>query len=122
MPSILIVEDDPDMRELERRVLADAGYDVLLAANGHEALRTLETQRPAVIVLDVMMPGMDGLTFLLERMERGIAVDVPVVCVSAAGPAHAGEALKRGAAEFIGKPVSLEDLCERVAYYCEHAA
>ena len=122
MSIVLVVEDDPDMRELERRVLTDAGHDVLLAENGHEALRALETHRPSVIVLDVMMPGMDGLTFLLERMQRGIAVDVPVVCVSAAGPALAGEAMKRGAAEFIGKPVSLEDLCERVAHYCEHAA
>src|SRR5688572_17382461 len=116
MPTVLVVEDDPDMRELERQTLSYAGYDVLLAANGHEALFTLETHRPSVIVLDVMMPGMDGLTFLLERMRLGLAVDVPVVCVSAAGPAVAGEALKRGAAEFIGKPVNLEDLCDRVAH------
>lgn len=122
MSTVLVVEDDPDMRELERQALSYAGHDVLLAANGHEALQTLETHHPSVIVLDVMMPGMDGLTFLLERMRRGVAVDVPVVCVSAAGPAMAGEALQRGAAEFIGKPVSLEDLCDRVAHYCEDAA
>ncbi len=119
---MLVVEDDPDMRELERRALSYAGHDVLVAENGHEALRTLESHRPSVIVLDVMMPGMDGLTFLLERMRRGIAVDVPVVCVSAAGAAVAGEALRLGAAEFVGKPVSLEDLCERVATYCDSAA
>src|SRR5688500_17568598 len=122
MPTVLVVEDDPDMRELERQTLSYAGYDVLLAANGHEALQTLETHRPSVIVLDVMMPGMDGLTFLVERMRRRIAVDVPVVCVSAAGAAVAGEALRLGAAEFVGKPVSLEDLCERVAGYCDDAA
>ena len=121
MPTVLVVEDDPDMRELERRALSYAGHDVLVADNGHDALRTLETHRPAVIVLDVMMPGMDGLTFLLERVQRGIAVDVPVVCVSAAGPAVASEALQLGAAEFVGKPVSLDDLCERVAYYCGQA-
>jgi two-component system, OmpR family, response regulator len=119
---VLVVEDDPDMRELERRALSYAGHDVLVAENGHEALRALETHRPAVIVLDVMMPGMDGLTFLLERMRRGIAVEVPVVCVSAGGPAVAGEALRLGAAEFVGKPVSLEDLCDRVADYCNDAA
>ena len=122
MSTVLVVEDDPDMRELERSALSYAGYDVVVAENGHEALQALETHHPAVIVLDVMMPGMDGLTFLLERMRRGVAVDVPVVCVSAGGPAVAGEALQLGAAEFVGKPVSLEDLCERVAHYCENAA
>ena len=119
MSTVLIVEDDPDMRELERRALSYAGHDVLLAENGLEALRTLENHRPSVIVLDVMMPGMDGLTFLLERARRGVGVEVPVVCVSAAGPAAAGEALELGASEFIGKPASLDELCERVAHYCD---
>lgn len=122
MSTVLVVEDDPEMRELERRALSYAGHEVLLAENGHEALRTLETHRPTVIVLDVMMPGMDGLTFLLERAKRGVGVEVPVVCVSGAGPASAGEALHLGATEFISKPASLDELCERVAYYCNNAA
>ena len=118
MSTVLVVEDDPDMRELERQALSFAGHDVLLAENGLEALRALETHRPAVIVLDVMMPGMDGLTFLLERAKRGVGVEVPVVCVSGAGPGAAGDALHLGASEFISKPASLDELCERVAHYC----
>src|SRR4028119_629718 len=98
MSTVLVIEDDPEMRELERRALTYAGHDVLLAENGQEALRTLETHRPTVIVLDGVMRGRDGRTFRLGRAKRGVGVEVPVVCVSGAGPAAAGEALHLGAA------------------------
>ena len=85
MPRVLVIEDDADTRELERLALTCGGHDVVLAANGNEGLRALERMRPCVIILDLMMPVMDGLTFLVERRRRGICADVPVVCVSAAG-------------------------------------
>jgi DNA-binding response OmpR family regulator len=118
MASVLIIEDDPDMRELERTVLECSGYDVCVALNGQDGLRKLQEGAPCVIVLDLMMPVMDGLTFLAERRRNAEAAKVPVLCVSAAGNEMTEQALKLGARECIHKPADLDELCERVSYYC----
>lgn len=118
VPTVLIVEDDPDMREIERATLGCAGYDVLEAGDGAEGLARLEGRRPCVILLDLMMPRMDGLTFLAERQRRHLAKDVPVVCVSAAGPEMVDRAMELGARECIPKPADFDELCDRVAHYC----
>ena len=119
--TVLVIEDDPDIRELERMVLSCTGHDVVLAENGREGLRALEQRKPCVILLDLMMPVMDGLTFLVERTKRGVAADVPVLCVSAA-PEPTLEAAKRlGATECLSKPTDLDDLCERVTRMCRAA-
>jgi DNA-binding response OmpR family regulator len=115
---VLIVEDDPDMREIERATLGCAGFEVRTACDGAEGLEELEARRPCVILLDLMMPRMDGLTFLAERQRRHLADDVPVVCVSAAGPEMVNRALHLGARECIAKPADLDTLCERVTHYC----
>lgn len=118
MSTVLVIEDDPDMRELERMALSDSGHDVLLARNGREGLQTLKSRRPCVILLDLMMPVMDGLTFLAERKRRNVGADVPVVCISAGGDEIIDEALRLGAKECIHKPADFDDLCERVSHYC----
>ena len=118
MATVLVIEDDPDMRELERTALACGGHDVVLAANGSEGLRALERDRPCLILLDLMMPVMDGLTFLTERRKRGVAPDVPVVCVSAGGDEIIAQAMRLGARECVHKPADLTELCERVEHYC----
>jgi DNA-binding response OmpR family regulator len=115
---VLIVEDDPDMREIERATLGCEGFEVRTASDGAEGLAALEAGRPCVILLDLMMPRMDGLTFLAERRRRHLADDVPVVCVSAAGPEMVASAMRLGARECIAKPADLDTLCERVAHYC----
>jgi CheY-like chemotaxis protein len=118
MPSVLIIEDDPDMRELERVTLEYGGYQVSVALNGREGLRKLSESRPCVILLDLMMPVMDGLTFLAERKRDPEAAKVPVLCVSAAGIEMTDEALRLGARECLHKPADLLELCERVERYC----
>ena len=118
MATVLVIEDDPVYRELQRNALAFAGHQVVLATNGHEALRALEQGRPCLILLDLVMPGMDGLTFLLERERRQVAADVPVVCVSGAGDQVIEQALRLGAKECISKPADFDALCERIAHYC----
>ncbi|MBA3641163.1 MAG: response regulator [Acidobacteriota bacterium] len=117
MKTVLVVEDDPDMRDLERAVLEFGGYSVTLARNGVEALRHLEQTLPDVIILDLMMPVMDGLTFLAERSRRGLAASIPVLCVSAAGREMTAHALRLGANECISKPTDMDTLCERVLHY-----
>jgi len=118
MATVLIVEDDPDMREIERAMLGCAGHDVMLAANGREGLEMLAAQQPCVILLDLMMPVMDGLTFLAERRKLGLAEGIPIVCVTAGTENLKKQALRLGARECLPKPTDFEDLCELVAQYC----
>jgi DNA-binding response OmpR family regulator len=106
------------MRELERTALTCSGHEVMLASNGSEGLRELEQRTPCVILLDLMMPVMDGLTFLVERQRRGVGTDVPVVCVSAGGTEIVSRAMRLGAQDCIHKPADFEELCDRVAHYC----
>jgi signal transduction histidine kinase/DNA-binding response OmpR family regulator/methyl-accepting chemotaxis protein len=81
--SVLVVDDDPRMRELARRVLKKEGWDVHEAENGRVALHHLSERRPDVIVLDLMMPVMDGFEFILELRTRAAWRDIPVVVVTA---------------------------------------
>ncbi|HVL65693.1 MAG TPA: response regulator [Vicinamibacterales bacterium] len=118
MSTVLVIEDDPDMREIERATLGSAGHDVVVATNGKEGLEALERQRPCIIVLDLMMPVMDGLTFLAEKTRRGLAEDVPVLCVTAGGEEMTNHALHLGARECLHKPADFDELCAKVEHYC----
>ena len=118
MAVVLVIEDDADVRELERMALTCDGHDVIFATNGNEGLRTLERLKPCVILLDLMMPVMDGLTFLVERSRRGVATEVPVVCVTAAGKEMQAHAMRLGAQECLEKPTDLDALCSKVSEYC----
>jgi two-component system, OmpR family, response regulator len=80
MARVLLIEDDDDNRELMGEVLQDAGYEVVLAANGATGLRTLAEQSIDVLVTDVGMPGMGGLE--VARAAKEIAPSVPVVVVT----------------------------------------
>jgi PAS domain S-box-containing protein len=81
--TVLVVEDDVSTRELVRRVLTGAGHAVREARNGREGLELLERQRPDVILLDLMMPEVDGFTFLDRLRAREEHRDIPVVVVTA---------------------------------------
>ena len=118
MSTVLVIEDDPDMREIERATLGNAGHDVRVAANGREGLEVLERLRPCVILLDLMMPIMDGLTFLAEKRKRALAEGVPVLCVTAGGNEMTRHALDLGARECLQKPADFDELCDRVEHYC----
>ena len=80
---ILVVEDDPMIREVLGGLLADEGYDVELARHGGEALERLRENRPDLIVLDLMMPVMDGWAFCDTRQKSRTFSDVPVIAISA---------------------------------------
>ncbi|MBI4493888.1 MAG: response regulator [Chloroflexi bacterium] len=83
LAAVLVVEDDPTLREVVGELLAEEGYAVQQAANGLEALDCLLEQRPAVIVLDLMMPVMDGWEFLRQARERGLLGSSRVVALTA---------------------------------------
>ena len=111
---VLVVDDDPDIRELLVTALADDGYIAESAQNGRDALDVLERFDADVVVLDLMMPVMDGWTFA-ERMKERRAI--PIVVLSAARDL-ARHASQLGAADVVTKPFDLETLLptiERVA-------
>lgn len=109
---LLVVEDDPDLRDLVVAVLADEGYDVLAASDGAQALERVGTYRPAVILLDMQMPRVDGPTF--ARRYRALpGPHAPIIVLTANEPIDVWVA-RVGAAAGIGKPFNLEALTETV--------
>jgi CheY-like chemotaxis protein len=115
--SILVVEDDPDSRAMLAAFLASQGYRVLTAANGEEGLALTRQHRPSLVLLDLMMPVMDGEQFLKHQRADVDIQQIPVVIVSAHGGA-AGLALQLGACGYLPKPVDLDELCTCVARLC----
>jgi CheY-like chemotaxis protein len=98
------VEDDPIQRRVVERFLTGAGYEVVVAAEGGEALDLLERERPALILLDMLMPGMDGWTFARELQRREI--QIPILITTTAE--HAADwAQEIGATGAMIKPLSL---------------
>ena len=106
---VLVVEDDRAIRETLSELLVDEGYDVDCAADGDEALAMLHSARrkPAVIVLDLWMPHMDGLAFRAAQLSEAETKDIPVVVVTAGGVAP-GETAALGLAYVLRKPVDVE--------------
>jgi CheY-like chemotaxis protein len=80
---VLLVEDDPATREVMMRTLEKADWQVTEAGNGREALEQLARQKPRLILLDLMMPVMDGFDFLLEMRARAEWQDIPVIVLTA---------------------------------------
>lgn len=115
---ILVVDDDPCIRGLVSEALDWEGYQVVTAANGAEALRLAEAEPPALVLLDMQMPVLDGPGFIRALQARGLRP--PVLVFTAAGNArgHAGEL---NAAGFIPKPFDLTLLLDTVAHFCSKA-
>jgi excisionase family DNA binding protein len=112
-PLVLVVDDDARLREFMRVNLELEGYTVREAASGEEALQALEDQAPQLVLLDVVMPGIDGWQMLQRMQERHGSI--PVIMFSGQVDADsAGDAAKRGAnGGFIGKPFDPQQLIER---------
>ena len=106
---ILVVDDDTGLRRTLNLILGDAGYEVLLAEGGEEGLRKAGESSPDLILTDVRMPEMDGLTFVDRYLADG--GEAPVVVMSAYGSMDlAVEAMKRGAYDYIHKPFGADEI------------
>lgn len=114
---ILVVEDDFSIRTLIEDVLSERGYSVAVAESGNEALIQIRARRPDLVLLDLMMPGMNGWTFLRSRDHD--LMRIPVLVVSAAGQSGIGEAQELGAPVFLAKPFDVETLLREVERLCE---
>jgi two-component system, LuxR family, sensor kinase FixL len=112
---ILVVDDDPNSLDIVCTFLESRGYDVATAINGEDALAQLDRVRPALILLDVMMPGMDGWEVARVVKNHPQFGDVRVVMLTARSDfADKHEGLRAGADDYIVKPIQLEDLARRV--------
>jgi signal transduction histidine kinase len=107
-PRILVIDDDPAVCELMRRVCTREGFDVMTAASGEEGLRLAHEKRPAIITLDVVMPGIDGWTVLKTLKADDDLADIPVIMISISDEKSRGLAL--GAADYLVKPVDRDRL------------
>lgn len=111
MPVILCVDDDEDGRDLAVACLQRAGYGTLEAANGSDAIVLAARERPALILLDLVLPGIDGWTVAtILRNDPGTAA-IPIVAFTASVyPEHRARALEVGCVAFVEKPVAPEVL------------
>lgn len=112
---ILVVDDEEDIRELVRYNLSKAGYTIITAATGEEALRMAHDSRPTLVVLDIMLPGIDGLE-VCRRLKADPALHkTPIVMISALGEEKdVVTGLELGADDYVAKPFSPGVLLARV--------
>ncbi len=112
---ILVIDDDPDSRDLLRRAFETDGFAVATAAGGQEGLKLARELRPVFVTLDIMMPGMDGWAVLRELKADPVLSEIPVAMVSIVGEKDIGYSL--GAVEHLIKPVDRDKLRQLVGQY-----
>jgi CheY-like chemotaxis protein len=118
---VLVVDDDAGDRQVVERTLSARGYTVLPATNGREALDRIAAQGvPEVVLLDLMMPEMDGAQFLAALRERGVREAVRVVIVTGVASRHLKSLL--GAEAVLFKPFTVQDLLRTVSDLCPDGA
>ncbi len=111
---VLVVDDEPDLREALQDLLELDGYDVRCAEGGAEALEQVQTARPQLIILDLMMPQMNGEEFLAELERRDLRRGILILILTADGSARA-KAARLGADMGIAKPFDSAVFLEEIA-------
>ncbi len=112
MSSILIIEDEEMLADTLREVLEDEGHDAVTAPNGEDALRLLASESPDLVLLDLMLPRMDGLAFLAARAKDARLQGIPVVVMSSASRSVVRD---HAVAGFLSKPFRLEALLHLIS-------
>ncbi|MCA1831904.1 MAG: response regulator transcription factor [Actinomycetota bacterium] len=112
-PTILVVDDDRKLRDMLRRALEGAGFEVATAEDGGRALAAVSKAAPDLIVLDVLMPGVDGLGVARRLRDRGDAVPILMLTARDAVPDRVA-GLDAGADDYLVKPFALDELLARV--------
>ncbi len=114
-PSVLIVDDEPMTRNLLRLMLERAGFAILEAEDGLKALEVVANASPDVLLLDVMMPNMDGITVCERLRAQAETAVLPIILLSArTSPEAVRMGLEAGANEYLGKPVSRNELISTI--------
>jgi len=116
MPQILVVEDDPDIADLIRHYLEKSGHGVQVLGSGAAVLPKVRAERPELIVLDLMLPGLDGLMVCQALRADPLTAAIPIIMVTARGEeADRIAGLELGADDYVTKPFSAKELAARVS-------
>ncbi len=114
---VVVIDDDTDILEAIAIVLNGAGYEAQTESNGAAALESMKHGTPCLILLDLMMPGMNGWQFRAEQLRDATLASVPTI-VMTGFPAAVEDASSLGAAACLKKPIDLDDLLDAVGRYC----
>ena len=113
MNKLLVVDDDLHMRMMLEAVLESEGYSVVLAQSGPDALAMMKEEQPSLVLLDYMMPGMNGLDVLREIKKNHAKIDV-IIVTGQGNEKLSIEMLKSGASDYIQKPFTMDKLLSSV--------
>jgi DNA-binding response OmpR family regulator len=115
MTTILVIEDEIHIQRLLQMVLEKNGYQVVLAANGEEGLKKVGEMRPSLILLDIMMPGIDGMQVLRSLKSNSTTKDIPVVMLTALTQENLVlQGVQLGVKDYLRKPFHPQKLVERI--------
>lgn len=109
--NVMVVEDNEKNRKLMRVVLKAKGYNIIEAATGEEALNLLKNQKPDIILMDIQLPGIDGLTLIKQIKASVITKDIPIIAVTAyAMKGDEQKILDTGCNAYLSKPINTQEL------------
>ncbi len=116
MKKILIIEDNEEIMGLLSQKISDVGYQVIEARDGEEGLRLLRSDQPDLVLLDIILPNIDGLELLKRKQALSETKDIPVVVISNSGaPAEISQARRLGAVDWITKTeFSLQETIDKI--------
>jgi len=112
---ILVIDDNIQFQKLMAQALSHAGYEVIVANDGAEGLNKLKETRPSLVILDIMMPGMDGYEVCRHIRANPQTADIPVLMLTAKnGPRDQMQGFASGADDYLTKDMSLLEIVQRV--------
>lgn len=117
---ILVVEDTEDTRQMMKFLLEMSGYKVLEAVNGIQAVESASKQHPDLILMDISMPVMDGLTATKSIRSRNGDTKIPIIAVTAFGKQYYKQAIEAGCNDLISKPIDFDTLKPVIERYLDH--
>jgi two-component system, cell cycle response regulator DivK len=114
---ILVVEDYDDARRLYRQMLEEIGFSVLEAEDGYEALEQFNLEHPHLILMDMALPGMDGVAATRRIKDMHESLEVPIIGITAHGNFYNDRAVEAGCDAIITKPIDLKKLRSIISLY-----
>ena len=115
MAKILVVEDEPSLQKLLKYQLTRIGHDIVIAPDGQQAIDLVKSERPDLVLLDVMLPVVGGFQVLKSLQDDKSTSGIPVIMLSAKGQQHdIAAGIEKGVFDYITKPFNVPNLAERI--------